>query len=232
MEIETFIKYLRANKNPEKIPGMEKYMRNHFKFLGLQAAERRKLARPFLNQLFADTRERWNKQSDSNQSVVDWKTLFWLWKLPEREFQLVGIDYLKQVEDYFVLEDLKHLKQLVLTKSWWDTVDFLSKNIGSIVIKEPGLTKTMRAWSLDSNMWLRRVSILHQLNLKENTNKELLTEVILNNIEDEEFFIRKAIGWALREYAKTDEQWVVDFTDAHKEHLSALSYREAIKNIE
>ncbi|HLR92199.1 MAG TPA: DNA alkylation repair protein [Atopostipes sp.] len=231
METETFIEFLRANKNPKKISGMEKYMRNQFKFLGIQAAERRELARLFLNQLTKKTRERWKNKSDSNQSVVGWETLFFLWELPEREFQLVGIDYLKRVQEYFVLEDLKHLKQLVLTKSWWDTVDSLAKNVGTIVSKEPKLTETMRDWSVDSNLWIRRVSILHQLSLKEKTNKELLAEVILNNVDDEEFFIRKAIGWALREYAKTNEQWVVDFVEINKEDLSPLSYREATKNI-
>ena len=231
METEVFVKHLRKNKNPEKISDMEKYMRNQFTFLGLQAAERRKLARPFLNQRTKDTRERWNNKLDANRSVVDWETLFFLWALPEREFQLVGIDYLKRVEAYFVLEDLNPLKQLVITKSWWDTVDFLAKNVGALVVKEPQLIETMKDWSGDSHLWLRRVSILHQLSLKEKTNKKLLAEVILTNIEDDEFFIQKAIGWALREYAKTNEQWVVNFVKKHEKELSTLSYREATKNI-
>lgn len=89
----------------------------------------------------------------------------------------------------------------------------------------------MKKWSVDENIWIRRVSLLHQLSLKEKTNTKLLKEVILNNLDEEEFFIRKAIGWALREYAKTDEQWVIDFVDMYEEQLSSLSVREALKNI-
>lgn len=134
MQIEEFIEHLKANKNPGKIEGMENYMRNKFKFLGLQAAERRKLSRGFLNLLVKETKARYS-QEHPDHSVVDWETLFILWDLPEREFQLTGIDYLKRVQQYLVLNDFEHLKQLVLTKSWWDTADFLSKNIGAISLK-------------------------------------------------------------------------------------------------
>src|SRR5699024_7128779 len=150
---------------------------------------------------------------------------------PKRDFQLTEIDYLKRVESFLVLADFEHLKQLVLTKSWWDTVDFLSKNIGAIVVKEPELIDIMKTWSLDQNIWLRRVSILHQLSLKDMTNTQVLEEVILNNIEDEEFFIQKARGCALRKYGKTNTDWVVHFVEGHKEKLRSLSYSEAVKNI-
>lgn len=89
----------------------------------------------------------------------------------------------------------------------------------------------MQRWSLEENIWIRRVAILHQLSLKDETDTSLLTEVILNNIGDKEFFIQKAIGWALREYAKTNENWVRNFVATHKDSLSALSYREATKNL-
>ena len=205
-------------------------MRNKFTFLGLQAVERRKLSNAFQKQLQEETVARYTKD-EPDQSVVDWEVLYTLWQLPEREFQLAGIDYLKRIENYLVLEDFPHLKALVLQKSWWDTIDFLSKNIGSLVIKEPELIDVMKKWSVDENIWIRRVSLLHQLSLKEKTNTKLLKEVILNNLDEEEFFIRKAIGWALREYAKTDEQWVIDFVDMYEEQLSSLSVREALKNI-
>jgi len=230
MQIDEFIGFLKANKNPEKIEGMENYMRNQFEFLGLQAMERRSLSKDYLKQLVTETKSRYSKEHP-HDSIIDWEVLFILWDLPEREFQLTGIDYLKRVEPFLVLADFEHLKQLVLTKSWWDTVDFLAKNIGTIVIKEPELIDIMKTWSLNQNIWLRRVSILHQLSLKDLTNTQLLEKVILNNIEDEEFFIQKAIGWALREYAKTNINWVVYFVEHHKENLSSLSYREAMKNI-
>ena len=230
MQTDEFIKFLKANKNPEKIEGMENYMRNQFKFLGLQATERRNLSKDYLKQLVNETKSRYSEEHPYD-SIIDWETLFILWDLPEREFQLNGIDYLQRVESFLVLEDFEYLKQLVVTKSWWDTVDFLSKNIGAIVVKEPELIDIMKTWSLDQNIWLRRVSILHQLSLKDLRNTHVLEEVILNNIEDEEFFIQKAIGWALREYVKTNTDWVVHFVEGHKEKLRSLSYREAVKNI-
>lgn len=138
MQINEFIEHLRKNKNPGKIEGMENYMRNKFTFLGLQAVERRKLSSDFQKQLRAETVARYTK-SQPDKSIVDWEVLYTLWNLPEREFQLVGIDYLKRIENYLVLGDFPHLKTLVLQKSWWDTIDFLSKNIGSLVIKEPEL---------------------------------------------------------------------------------------------
>jgi 3-methyladenine DNA glycosylase AlkD len=89
----------------------------------------------------------------------------------------------------------------------------------------------MKRWSVEDNIWLRRVSILHQLAFKEQTDPSLLRTVLLNNLEDSEFFIQKAIGWALREYAKTDESWVRHFVKEFENDLSSLSQREALKNL-
>lgn len=221
MKTTEFIQLFRANRHSEKQKQMEQYMRNQFEFIGLQATERRALAKDFLTL----------KTNVAKESGINWDLLFLLWELPEREFQLTGLDYLKRVEKLLVLEDLPRLQQLVLTKSWWDTIDFLAKNIGSLVQKEPQLLDEMRAWSLADNMWMRRVAILHQLSFKADTNHELLSEIIINNINEDEFFIQKAIGWALREYAKTNEQWVRDFVSSFQNELSKLSYREATKNI-
>lgn len=229
MKTMDFIERLRANKNPEKTEAMEQYMRNQFKFLGLQATERRKLAQPFLTEKVREAKE---KARDTQGSVVDWALLFTLWEQPEREFQLIGIDYLKKIQTLLVPADLEPLRRLVLTKSWWDTVDFLSKNIGAIVQKDPALKDEMVRWSLEENLWMRRVSILHQLSLKKDTDTALLKQVILNNQADDDFFIQKAIGWASREYAKTDEEWVRAFIRTHINELSRLSVREATKNLD
>ena len=107
MQISEFIQWLRTQKNPEKIEGMEKYMRSQFKFLGLQANERRQLARPFLNEQVRIAKEK--AKEDIKQSTVDWDMLFTLWEQPEREFQLIGIDYLKRVQNFFILEDFENL---------------------------------------------------------------------------------------------------------------------------
>lgn len=223
MNTKDFIETIRRNENPEKIEQMEKYMRNQFQFLGLQAKERRALAKDFLKE---------KRLATADEPAIDWEMLFIFWELPEREFQLIGLDYLKQNEKYLVLADFTKLQTLVVTKSWWDTVDSLSKNIGRLVQKEPELFEEMRTWSLDENIWMRRVAILHQLAFKAKTVTALLREVILNNKNDKEFFIQKAIGWALREYAKTDEMWVRDFASEFEEDLSTLSLREARKHFD
>ena len=229
MQINEFIQWLRTQKNPEKIEGMEKYMRNQFKFLGLQANERRQLAQPFLNEQVKMAREK--AKEDTKQSVVDWDLLFTLWEQPEREFQLIGIDYLKRVQNFFILEDFKNLRKLVEWKSWWDTIDFLAKNIGHLALIEPDLEMEMLSWSQEESIWIRRIAILHQLAFKEKTNTDLLSRIILNNLHDNEFFIQKAIGWSLREYAKTDKNWVKSFVTYYQDELSSLSIREATKNL-
>lgn len=229
MQINEFIQWLRTQKNPEKIEGMEKYMRSQFKFLGLQANERRQLARPFLNEQVRIAKEK--AKQDIKQSVVNWDMLFTLWEQPEREFQLIGIDYLKRVQKFFILEDFKNLRKLVEWKSWWDTIDFLAKNIGHLALIEPDLEMEMISWSQEGSIWIRRIAILHQLAFKEKTNTDLLSRIILNNLHDNEFFIQKAIGWSLREYAKTDKNWVKSFVTYYQDELSSLSIREATKNL-
>lgn len=229
MQINEFIQWLRTQKNPEKIEGMEKYMRSQFKFLGLQANERRQLARPFLNEQVRIAKEK--AKEDIKQSTVDWDMLFTLWEQPEREFQLIGIDYLKRVQKFFILEDFKNLRKLVEWKSWWDTIDFLAKNIGHLALIEPDLEMEMISWSQEGSIWIRRIAILHQLAFKEKTNTDLLSRIILNNLHDNEFFIQKAIGWSLREYAKTDKNWVKSFVTYYQDELSSLSIREATKNL-
>jgi 3-methyladenine DNA glycosylase AlkD len=222
METENFIQYMRIHRHPEKIPDMERYMRNKFKFLGLQAAERRKLARPFMNE--------WRKKT-KEKAAVDWETLRLFWELPEREFQLIGIDYLKDAENYLVYEDLNRLRQLIGHKSWWDTVDFLAKNVGYLAQKEPEIKEVLLAWSKDENIWIRRTAILHQLKYKKQTDRPLLRQILVNNLNASDFFINKAMGWALREYAKTDKNWVRDFIAAFEIDLDPLTIREATKNM-
>ena len=162
---------------------------------------------------------------------IDWDFVFELWDLPEREFQIFATDYLQALQKYLTLEDLPKLRQLVVTKSWWDTVDSLDKTIGNIGFPSPDLDQIMLAWSTDDNFWLRRVAIDHQLLRKENTKTDLLEKILLNNLHQTEFFINKAMGWSLRDYSKTNPDWVRDFIARNREGLSNLTIREASKYI-
>ena len=129
----------------------------------------------------------------------------------------------------FTEKDLPRLKQLIINKSWWETVDSLDAIVGSIVLKYDGLEKIMLEWSVSDNIWLKRVAIDFQQEYKEKTNTELLEKIIYNNMGSNEFFVNKAIGWSLRDYSKVDPEWVKGFLDKYKEQLSTLSIKEASK---
>ena len=133
------------------------------------------------------------------------------------------------MQRFLVEDDIPKLKELVLTKSWWDTVDILDKVIGSIIYNNKNLYPIILEWSKDDNIWLRRVAIDHQLLRKENTDEQLLEKILINNLNHKEFFVNKAIGWALRDYSKTNPQWVRNFIEVHKENMASLSIREASK---
>ena len=133
------------------------------------------------------------------------------------------------MQRFLVEDDISKLKELVLTKSWWDTVDILDKVIGSIIYNNKNLYPIILEWSKDDNIWLRRVAIDYQLLRKENTDEQLLEKILINNLNHKEFFVNKAIGWALRDYSKTNPQWVRNFIEVHKENMASLSIREASK---
>ena len=120
---------------------------------------------------------------------------------------------------------------MIVNKSWWDTVDGFHRLVGDIGLKYPEIDKTMIKWSLDKNIWLRRIAIDHQMHRKEEMKEELLEEILVNNLGQGEFFINKAIGWALRDYSKTNPEWVREFVDKHRDGLSNLSIREGTKYI-
>ena len=153
------------------------------------------------------------------------------WNKEEREFQYVVVYYLKAMQKFLKREDISRLKYLIVTKSWWDTVDLLAKVVGSLVICIEGYDQIMLEWSKDNNMWLKRVAILYQLSLKEKVDEIILDKILVNNLGDIEFFINKAIGWALRDYSKYNPEWVKEFIRKNKDNMANLSIREASKYI-
>lgn len=206
------------NKNEENAYYMAKYMKDKFPFLGLKRPERDRLAKEFLKL----------KKKDKE---VDWDFIFKCYDMPEREFHYLAIDYMDKIRDLFIPEDMKNIEKLILTKSWWDTVDYINKVVGHIAMKYPIVKEnTVRKWICSENIWLKRVSILFQLKYKENTDTEFLKEAILHNSQTDEFFINKAIGWALREYSKSNKEWVKDFIENNS--LSKLSIKEGSKYLD
>ena len=135
------------------------------------------------------------------------------------------------MEKYLTDEDIPRLKELAITKSWWDTIDNLDRIVGGIALKYPAVNRIILEWSNDDNVWLRRIAIDHQLLRKERTDTELLEKIIKNNFGRTEFFINKAIGWALRDYSKTNPEWVRNFIEKNKDKMSKLSIGEGSKYI-
>jgi 3-methyladenine DNA glycosylase AlkD len=124
------------------------------------------------------------------------------------------------------------LEEMIVSGAWWDYVDVLAQVVGELLRSHPKkIRPVMRAWSQDANLWRRRVSIICQLSFKRETDLELLYANIEPNLADRDFFIRKAIGWALRQYAWTDPKEVARYVREHETKLSGLSRREALKNI-
>jgi 3-methyladenine DNA glycosylase AlkD len=207
----------RLSADSGKAAQMSAYMRSQFPFLGIPTPERKKLSREFLK--------------DKSRCALDWGFVFKGWEQPEREFQYLAIDYLSKLMPRLTADDIPKLRELAVTKSWWDTIDGLDVIIGDIALRFPQVNDTLAAWSTDDNFWLRRIAIDHQLRRKDKTDTDLLERVIVNSFGQTEFFVNKAIGWSLREYSKTNPDWVRDFIERHKDKLAPLSIREASKYI-
>ena len=206
------------NKDKENALAMSKYMRNMFDFYGIPAPKRKEIYKDFIKQ-------------EKNSKVIDWSFLDRCYEDNHREFQYLVYDYLLAMKKYVSYEEIEKIKKYILTKSWWDTIDFLCKVIGDISLRDIRVKELMLEWSQKNNIWLRRTSIEHQLNLKDKTDTELLEKIIINNFNSNEFFINKAIGWALRDYSKTNPDWVKCFINKYKIQMDSLSITEASKYI-
>lgn len=212
MKIQGLKEMLRAHAHEENRFFMEKYMRNQFSFLGIKTPERKEIMKGFL------------KTYDvfSLEDVED------LYKEKEREMKYCAISLLVRHVGALSPQDTDRILSLALTEPWWDTIDSIAPSVfGPLALREEEVKKTMQSLLHEENIWLKRISILFQLKYKEKTDEALLTEAIAYNADTGEFFVDKAIGWALREYAKTRPDFVRDFIG--KQKLSALSVRECSK---
>lgn len=216
MNLLEIIDCLEARADNVRALDMSKYMKNKFKFFGVAASERNEIWKPYFKEA-------------KKTKKIDWDFIEICFKHDKRECQYTAAYYLKYMQRFLVEDDIPKLKELVLAKSWWDTVDILDKVIGSIIYNNKNLHPIILEWSKDDNIWLRRVAIDHQLLRKEHTDVQLLEKILINNLNHKEFFVNKAIGWALRDYSKTNPQWVRNFIEVHKENMASLSIREASK---
>jgi 3-methyladenine DNA glycosylase AlkD len=200
---------------------MAAYMKNHFEFFGVPTPPRRALSRPVVAA---------GKNLTGSQ-LIEWAD--WCWRQPEREFQYVACDLLARWVDNLGPPDLEPIGRLITTKSWWDSVDQLGSHVGGGLVRaHPQLVSVMDRWIGSDNIWLARAAIIHQLRFGADTDKDRLFSYALQRGGDAEFFIRKAIGWSLREYAWREPDAVRSFVTSHSAELSPLTRREALKNID
>ena len=214
-DYQELFQQFRENANEKIAHEMSAYMHDMFPFLGIKKPERAALQKSFLKAV---------KKATS----IDWVFVDECWTL-EREFQYLALDYLRVVQALLTPDDIPRLHNLAVTKSWWDTVDFIDSLVGDIALRFPEVNSVILEWSTDENIWLRRIAIDHQLQRKTRTDTALLEQIIVNNLGQKEFFINKAIGWALREYSKVNSEWVLAFVDKYRDKLAPLSIREASK---
>lgn len=207
---------LKSLQDSERAISMAAYMRNQFPFLGIAATPRKLVAKSYFRIAL-------------QEHIIDFDFVEKCFQQQEREYQQLAVDYLLSIQNLLTPEDLNRIKKYIVTKSWWDTVDGLDGVVGSMTLRYPELKKVMVEWSQTDNIWLRRVAIDHQLLFKNKTDTLLLAEIITNNFGTKEFFINKAIGWSLRDYSKTNPQWVKDFIQKHSSQMAPLSIREGSK---
>lgn len=212
---------LRAQADPEQAVSMRAYMLNQFEFLGIRAGPRRDALKAL---------PKFTGDPDELLALVAG-----LWRLPEREFRYAAVDLLAKQHKRLDLAALPHIVQWVQTDAWWDTVDGLAGVVGDIVLKaksrDADAQSVMDAWLVHPNLWVRRVAMLHQLGWREHTDQQRLFRYALTLSGETDFFIRKAMGWALRDHARTAPDAVRQFLSQHAEQLSGLTRREAGKHL-
>lgn len=213
-ELETTF---RRHGNPQQAEKMAAYMKNHFSFLGIMQPLRKELQKEFVDA---------HKKQNSEQAFP---IIFKLWELDEREFQYVAMDLCKHLKgNKFREKDIDDIEKLLTSKSWWDSVDLLSSHVlGNFLLRFPEQTvDVVERFTYSGHLWLRRSTLLFQLNYKE-VDKDLLYQQINRLRKDGDFFIQKAIGWCLRDLSRKDPAWVKQTVSDLK--LEGLAKREALR---
>lgn len=211
---------LKQHSDATKAPQMQAYMKTDQPFYGVQSKLRRQIFRDAIKKYPVTSRETWET------------LILELWNGTQREEMYLALEVAERYEKYCDETAWNLFEKLLRSATNWDTVDWLSSNlIGQLVYKYQHFERQLVEWSEDDNLWVRRASLLVHLKHKEKTNTKLLLDTILKLAHEKEFFIRKAIGWVLRQYSYTDPDWVLQFVKNYDKELSGLSKREALKAI-
>ena len=216
--LERLTTALEAERDREAAGAMRAYMRDQFDYVGVRLPRLRVLVKAAIAGLPAPTPEELTELARAG------------WARPEREYQYAAVELLRRYAPGYPSGFLAVVRELIEAKSWWDTVDSLAADVvGVLVRRNPELVHQMDAWIEDDNLWIARTALLHQLTYKQATDAERLFRYCTRQAGHRDFFIRKAIGWALRQYARTDPVAVAAFVA--RTGLSGLSRREALKHL-
>ena len=212
------VEFLR-HANHQRSINQKAYMRNQFEYFGLDATIRRQIQQPFLSSKFLPSK------NEANTLIIE------LWKKPQRDFQYVAQELAFKYVKIFEKDDIILFEYMITHKSWWDTIDYIApKLIGNYFKKYPEQRDTyVKKWVASNNIWLQRSAILFQLKYKSDLDTNCLENIIRSLNNSSEFFINKAIGWILREYSRTNPNWVIEFVK--KTSLNNLSKKEALRLI-
>lgn len=210
-----------AHADEKDAEAMKAYMKNHFEFLGIRSPLRKELSKSFFK-----------KEGYPDHSVLFPLTEA-LWHDRHREMQYLALDLIGKNIRSLKDTDLDFFENLILEKSWWDTIDYIAPNIcGKIFLNYPHqIQQRTQQWNQSDNIWLQRSSILFQLKYRDKTDFGLLKKYILHRRQSKEFFVQKAAGWALRQYSKYNPIVVRDFIQTHQNELAPLTIKEGSKYI-
>jgi 3-methyladenine DNA glycosylase AlkD len=213
---------LAAAADPAKAATMAAHMKTATPFYGVQKPDRV----PILKEAVRDF---------SPESRADYRaTVFALWSRPHREERYLAIEYASAFPQYITASSLPLYRKMIVEGAWWDFVDALAIHlVGEVLVHQrDATTPKVTAWIDHPDLWLRRTSIICQIGRKASTDTGLLFDACERRMHEQEFFIRKAVGWALRDFAKTDPDAVLAFVAEHRHGLSGLSFREATKHLD
>ena len=216
--IKPLEKTFKSKADPERAEKMSQYMRNQFDYWGIMSPVRKELEREFINEYGLP------EMKDLKKITKD------LWSLPQREYQYTAILIVSRMKRYWKDDMIPLFEYLIKTKSWWDTVDGVAPSLAGHYFKKFGGAKEVTGrWIESDDFWFRRSALIFQLKYRNTTDEKLLYSYIKKCNHEDEFFIRKAIGWSLREYAKWNPESVWKFVANTK--LKPLSIKEALKHI-
>lgn len=217
--LDHFKEELPKLSNPAYADKMKAYMKGQFDYYGVRGPDTQKVFSQYW---------KWNKE-ELSQGFRPFISL--CWKEDQRELQYVAIHLLKKIKKYLNADDLLWIENFILTKSWWDTVDFLASHAIGQILKSDADLKYQKSEEYINNdsLWIRRTALIFQLFYKDETDSELLFALIDSTLGSKEFFINKAAGWALRQYSKTNPTAVRDYIDLQRHKLANLTIKEGSK---